>query len=154
MQPGRQQKSYRWDETLNTTPTNIWATLLAVCRPLSPNLLIPIEKPSCFFILQVGCCVALRPLGGAGHKTASFPNLCWLYSHCLRSFVLFSILCTRRYLPLSLQRPPLKDNCYKVIFQRAKMFSLAWSDLRLLCVLLGLGMYENGGTYRLSFMQT
>jgi len=25
---------------------------------------------------EVGNCVALRPLGGAGHKTASFPDPC------------------------------------------------------------------------------
>jgi hypothetical protein len=34
----------RWDETLNTTPTNIWAVLLVVCRLLHPNHLIPTEK--------------------------------------------------------------------------------------------------------------
>jgi hypothetical protein len=45
MQSDPQQKSYRWDETLITTPTNIWAILLAMCRPLPPNHLIPTKKP-------------------------------------------------------------------------------------------------------------
>jgi hypothetical protein len=40
---GWEQKSYRRDETLNTTPTNVWA-ILVVCRLLPPNHLIPIEK--------------------------------------------------------------------------------------------------------------
>jgi hypothetical protein len=44
MQSDLQQKPYRWDETLNTTPTNIWAILLVVCRLLPPNHLIPTEK--------------------------------------------------------------------------------------------------------------
>ena len=35
---------YRWNETLNTTPTNIWAILLVVSRLLPPNHLIPTEK--------------------------------------------------------------------------------------------------------------
>jgi len=39
------QKQYRWDETLNTTPKNIWAILLVVCRLLPPNHLIPILFP-------------------------------------------------------------------------------------------------------------
>ena len=40
-----QQKSYRWDETSpNTTPTNVWAILLVVCRLLPPNHLVPTEK--------------------------------------------------------------------------------------------------------------
>ena len=43
-----QQNSYRWDETLNTTPQNIWAILLVVCRPLPPNHLIPNEKSFLF----------------------------------------------------------------------------------------------------------
>ena len=38
------QKSYRWGGTLHTTPTNIWAILLVICRLLPPNHLIPTEK--------------------------------------------------------------------------------------------------------------
>jgi len=50
MQSDRQPKSYKWDETLNTTPTNIWATRTpGVCRPLPPNHLIPTKNFSYIF---------------------------------------------------------------------------------------------------------
>ena len=42
------QKPYSWDKTLNTTPTNIWATLLIMCMLLPPNHLILTEKPLLF----------------------------------------------------------------------------------------------------------
>ena len=38
----------------------------------------PHSKITLFFILHlVGCFVSLHPLGGAEHKTTSFPNPCW-----------------------------------------------------------------------------
>ena len=50
MQSNPQQKSYRWDETLNTTPTYVWAVLLLVCRLLPPNHLPPTENLLLFLI--------------------------------------------------------------------------------------------------------
>jgi len=45
MQSNLRQRSYRWDRTSNTTPTNIWAMLLVVFRLLPPNQHpIPTEK--------------------------------------------------------------------------------------------------------------
>jgi hypothetical protein len=52
------------DKTLNTTPNNIWAIHLVVCRLLPP-------KASPISVLQVGCCVSLHPLSGT-EKKASF----------------------------------------------------------------------------------
>jgi hypothetical protein len=76
-------KPFRWDETFNTTPTNIWAILLVVCRLLPP--LIPTDK--CLFFLQTGCCVSLHPLGGAAeHKSTSFPIPCRWCLHYLHVF--------------------------------------------------------------------
>ena len=41
---------------------------------LSGQLPSPTEKPLLLIcILQVGCCMSLHPLGGAEHKTTSFP---------------------------------------------------------------------------------
>ena len=73
MQLNPQQKSYIRDETMNTTPQNIRAILLVVCRLLPANHLIPTESLSSP-VLQVRCCVSLHPLGGAQHKTTPFPN--------------------------------------------------------------------------------
>ena len=54
MQSDLRQKSYRWDETLNATPTNIWAIFLVVCRPLPPNYyLIPTEMFIPIFTLSI-----------------------------------------------------------------------------------------------------
>jgi len=52
---------------------------LEVCRPLPPSQ--PpnprsSSKPT-LNIIQVGCCVALHPLDGAGHKATQFPIPCW-----------------------------------------------------------------------------
>jgi hypothetical protein len=42
---------------------------------------------------QVGCCVSLHPLDGAGHITTSFPYSCqWLLHYYLRSFFSFLFL--------------------------------------------------------------
>jgi len=41
------------------------------CLPITWSLILLI------FILQVGCCVPLHPLGGAEHKRTPFPNPCW-----------------------------------------------------------------------------
>jgi len=38
------RNKYRWDETLNTTPTTIWAILLVVCRLLHSNHPTPTGK--------------------------------------------------------------------------------------------------------------
>jgi hypothetical protein len=50
MQSDLQQKPYKWDETLITTSTNIWAIHLVVCRLLPPNHLPPTEKLHWFII--------------------------------------------------------------------------------------------------------
>jgi hypothetical protein len=39
-----QQKINRWYETLNTTPQNIWAILLVVCRLLGPTTWSPLKS--------------------------------------------------------------------------------------------------------------
>ena len=57
MQSDPQQKLYRWDETSNTTPTNIWAILL-VCRLLPPNHLIPTEKFLLFLFSRWDVCTS------------------------------------------------------------------------------------------------
>jgi hypothetical protein len=68
--------------------------LLVLCRNLSPNHLILIEKLSFSFILQVGC---VPPLGGAGHKTTSPTNpFRWYYYYlCSFSILSFSAILTQ-----------------------------------------------------------
>ena len=53
-------------------PSNIPGGVQASAyQPLDPHC-----KASLVFILQVGCCVSLHPLGGAEHITTCFPSSC------------------------------------------------------------------------------
>jgi len=53
---------------LSNTPCGVQAS---GSQPPDPH-----RKAPLIYMLQVGCCVFLHPLGGAEHKTTSFPNLC------------------------------------------------------------------------------
>jgi hypothetical protein len=58
--------------------------LLVVCRPLPPSHLIFTGHP--LSVLQMGWCVSLHLLGGAEHKTTTFPNPCQECLHYLFSY--------------------------------------------------------------------
>ena len=44
------------------------------------------------FVFQVGCCVSLHPLGGAQHKTTSFPNPCVVFTLSVRPAIPVKVL--------------------------------------------------------------
>jgi len=58
----------------------------------------PHLKTSPTFILLVGCCVPLHPLGVAEHKTTSFSNPCRYCLHYLRSVLFLLVLHYQRSL--------------------------------------------------------
>jgi hypothetical protein len=47
-------------------------------------------------VLMVSSLRSNRPVGGAGHKTISFPNPRWSFLRCLFSFFLFSLRAWRQ----------------------------------------------------------
>ena len=64
--------------SFNLRPRLVSTTSFSYSSSTSPNHLIPPKNLPLFFIFQVGCCVSLHLLGGAGHKTTLFPsNSCW-----------------------------------------------------------------------------
>ena len=76
MQWDPKRKSYRWDEALNATPTNIKAILLVVCRLLPPNHLIPTEKPLLFLFLSGMLCLCIHWVVQKNTKQHPFPYPC------------------------------------------------------------------------------
>jgi len=92
MQSGPQPKSYRWDETLITTPTNIWAAiLLVVCRLLPPKILT--KKPLFFFFSRWD--VVCLCIHWVVRETIQHPFLIHnagdVYTICVLSLLLFCI---------------------------------------------------------------
>jgi len=64
----RQGVEYNPHKYLSNTSGGVQAS---ASQPPDPHW-----KSSLTCTLQVGCCVSLHPLGGAEHKTTSFPNPC------------------------------------------------------------------------------
>ena len=91
-----QQKSNRWDETLNTTPTNIWAAiLLVVCRFLPP--MIPNEKLLLIYFSSwsvVCLCIHWVVQNTKQHPFLPMPLVFTVFT--LSAFFFFSFLQTSR----------------------------------------------------------
>jgi hypothetical protein len=76
IQQMRQDIEHNSHKYLSNTPGGVQAS---ASQPPDPH-----RNISLICTLQVGCCVPLHPLGGAEHKTTSFPIPCRQCLHYLR----------------------------------------------------------------------
>jgi len=92
--------------------------LLLVCRPLSPNYLIPVLKKPSSFIFQLGCCGALHPLGGADTKQCPFLFQVGGAYTLPASFTFFHFLFAFLKRQLSFLEPKIRRQDFCVTFGR------------------------------------